>query len=495
MDSNNRADEVRKTHCGCERCQRSTDEAREDREAREAKERSLADGAATPANTDALAKEIGEFESKTAVTVVRKGEKFEYSISYDGKDKVLATTDATTKGLEEAEKKMTDLVLEKMKELEKTFNVKFSKEGDDVVKQWVEKADCSWERGVMVKARNPNMIEIYGIQAALYRCQPSDIAVNKNGVKFHFLETNYYKDQPVLAYFTSADKDGNPSVFFEPGANKKKPATERDSARFGRDHLFSVEALTTHELSHNHQAKTGWYTPAEKEKLAKSIGWMPVVDKDGATDFIMKGKSGEYYRYGKDHCKDSKVWVKCDSNGDPLDEKGAKAGSYKAAKHLKRTDVSESALVKPLTYYFPSPLEMYAEGLMLYRLGGKDREQLLKESPALHEAAKKGDQVEIDARYGSNESGAARYIRGADGLLKDNTEAERKAVKEYEEKILNESKDKQQKSKDGVGKSKSPESLMSFLPWHGLNENLLGQRINAAARAMRSDFVPDLLLV
>ena len=480
MDSTVRADEMRKSTCGCERCQRSVDDARENKDSRDAAELRLSDSSKA-GNEEPLAKEISEFETKTAVTVTRKGEKFEYSISYDGKDKILATTDATTKGLEEADKKLTEQVLEKMKELEKTFSVTFSKAGDDVVKQWIEKADCSWERGEMIKARNPNMIEIHGIQAALYRCQPSDITVNKTGVKFHFLETNYYKDQPVLAYFTSADKDGNPSVFFEPGANKSKPATERDSARFKRDHLMSVEALTTHELSHNHQAKTGWYTPAEKEKLAKSIGWVPIIDKNGATDYIMKGKSGEFFRYGKDHCKDSKVWVKCDSNGDPLDDKGEKAGSFKAAKQLKRTDVSENALVKPLTYYFPSPLEMYAEGLMMYRLGGKDREQLLKESPALHEAAKKGDQVEIDARYGSDSGGAARYIRNADGMLKENTEAERKLVKEFEEKILTEAKEQTEKQKEQSkqkepgkdnGKAKSPENLMSMIPWHRENNQV-----------------------
>lgn len=434
LNTSSSADEMRKAHCNCERCQRSVDDAKE---ASEARERALADGGLrTAASDNPLAREIESFEKKTALQVVRKGNQLEYKMSYEGKDKIFATSDATAKGLEEAEKKIAELVEAKQKELEKTFTVSFSRAGDDVVKQWVEKADCSWERGAMVKARNPNLIELHGIEAALYRCQPSNITANGSGVKFHFLEDNYYKDQPVLAYFTSADKDGKPSVFFEPGSNKNKPATERDSERFGKDHLFSVEALTTHELSHNHQAKTGWHTPADKEKLAKSIGWLPIVDKAGASDFILKGKNGEFYRYGKDSCKDTKVWVKCDKDGNPLDDKGNNAGSFKAAKHLKRTDVSDNALVKPLTYYFPNPTEHYAEGLMLYRLGSKNREQLLKESPELHKAAKAGDQAEIDQRYGFDQSGASKYIRGVDGLLKDNTEAERKAVKEFEDKVL-----------------------------------------------------------
>ena len=444
------APDAKQAPCNCERCQQSFDLAREKAEAREL----LSSPNSAPA--EPLSKEIGDFEAKTAIGVTRSGDKFEYKMSYNGKDKLLATTDASTDGLKEAEKKIAELVAEKEKELERTFNVSFSKAGDDVVKQWVEKADCSWERGDMVKARSPNLIELYGIQATLYRCQPSDTGANGQGVKFHFLESNYYKEQPVLAYFVQADKDGRTSVYFEPGSNKRKPATEADSDRFNRDHLFSVEALTTHELSHNHQAKTGWHT-AEKENLARSIGWIPFHDaKSGSSEYMLRGKNGEFYRYGKDHCKDSNVWVQADKDGNPLNDKGEKSGSFKDAKQFKKTEIAERAQVKPLTYYFPNPTEMFAEGLMLYRLGGKIEEGLLRDSPQLYKAAKERDQVEIDQRWGKNEQGESKYIRGVDGLIKDNTAEERRKVEGMEEQIKNASKPASKNGADTPTRTASP---------------------------------------
>ncbi|MBX9690728.1 MAG: hypothetical protein K2X27_28695 [Candidatus Obscuribacterales bacterium] len=411
--------------CNCERCQKGFEKGKLELASFDLRKE---------ADKDPLAGQISEFENKNALEIVRNANQLEYKISVNGQDKILTKSDASPKGLAEAEKKIAELVDEKIKELEKSFNVAFSKAGDDVVKQWVEKADCSWERGPMVKARSPQLIELYGIQACLTRCQPSDMASTGQGVKFHFLEDNYYKDQPVLAYFVGADKDGRPSVYFEPGANNKKPATEKDAERFKRDQLFSIEALTTHELSHNHQAKMGWHTAAEKETLAKAIGWMPFVDKDGSTEYMMQGKKGEFYRYGKDTCKDSKVWVKCDKSGTPLDDKDLPT-TFKNAKQYRRQEIADRALVKPLTYYFPNPVEMYAEGLMLYRLGDKRREELLRDSPALYKAAKAGDQAEIDQRYGKDPAGQSKKIRTVDGELQENNAENRKSIQDFEDKI------------------------------------------------------------
>ncbi len=441
-------DEERKAPCQCEHCQNAIPEKR-DGEFRKI------GPVPKPANSDSLSTEIKSFEEKNAVEITRNGNKLDYKISYNGKDLLLTSSDASAKGMESAEKKIAELVAEKQTELEKTFNVAFSKAGDDVVKQWVEKADCTWERGDMVKARSPKLFELYGIQACLYRSQPSDISATGNGIKFHFLEDNYYKNQPVLAYFVYEDKDNRQSVYFEPGANKSKPATEADAERLGRDHLASIEALTTHELAHNHEDKTGWHIPAQKEKLSKAIGWLPLVAKDGSTDWLFQGKKGELFRYGRDHCKDSKVWVKCDKDGNPLDKDDKVAASFKEAKQYKRTEIAEAALVKPLTYYFPNPIEMYAEGLMLYRLGNKHREELLRDSPALYKAAKSGDQNEIDQRYGLNTNGEAKYIRGVDGLLKSNDAAAQKSIQEFEDKVSKKAQNKTQDKAPETDKTKS----------------------------------------
>lgn len=380
---------------------------------------------------------VQEFENKHAVTVSKNGNEYEYKIAVYGKDKLLFKTDATDQGLAQAEKELAKLIDEKQKELTKSFKVSFSKEGDDVVQQWIEKPDCSWERGPMVKARSPQLLELYGIEAALYRSQPSSLnSKGDEGVKFHFLKDNYYKDQPVLAYYVSSDKDGKPAVYYEPGANNRKPATEADADRMKQHQLFSIEALTIHELNHNHQAKMGWYTPADKEKLAKEIGWLPFVDpKTKEQDWLLQGKNGELFRLGRDHCKDSKVWVKVNKNGEPLDDKGQPAGTFKAAKHFTRNEVTNAALVKPVTYYFVNPTEMFAEGLMLLRLDQKRREELLRESPRLYRAAKVQDQREIDRHFGTEADGTSKFMRDQNGYIVQNNAANRKKIQDVEDKV------------------------------------------------------------
>ncbi len=201
------------------------------------------------------------------------------------------------------------------------------------------------------------------------------------------------------------------------------------------------------------------------------------MTKDGSTDWLMQGKNGELFRYGKDHCKDTKVWVKCDKDGNPLDKNGKTVDTFKEAKQYKRTEVADAALVKPLTSYFPNPIEMYAEGLMLYRLGNDRREELLRDSPTLYKAAKAGDQVEIDQRYGLDKSGAPRYIRGADGFLKTNDAANQKLVQEYESKIIEKQKAKEHEKPE----EKSSKKQLSALS-NSASEQLQQNPLRAALR-------------
>lgn len=417
----------------CSRCNVTAERLRDQPAERLPRVEERKEATRTPAEEN----RINDFQTKHAVDVTLKGKEYEYKISVNGADKVLFTTDATQKGLDDAEAKLAKLVQDKQDELNKTFKVTFSKEGDDVIQQWIEKPDCTWERGPMIKARSPQLLELYGIEAAIYRSQPSQLdKTSAEAIKFHFLKDNYYKDQPVLAYYISSDKDGKPSVYFEPGANKDKPATEQDANRFKRHQLFSIEALTIHELAHNHQKKMGWYEPAEKEKLARSIGWIPFVDpKTNEQDWLLKGKDGELYRRGKDHCKDTHVWVKCSKNGEPLDDKDKPVAKFKDAKKYTRDEVTARALVPPITYYFVNPTEMFAEGLMFVRLDQKRREELLRASPVLFEACKNQDQEELNLNYGKNGDGSPKYIRSADGKVVENNAANRKEVDDFEQKV------------------------------------------------------------
>ncbi|HEY9785588.1 MAG TPA: hypothetical protein V6D17_09325 [Candidatus Obscuribacterales bacterium] len=394
--------------------------------------------------TESKATALTDFEKKHGVTVEQKDDKYIITLKANGVDEEIARTEASAKGLEQAEKELGRRIAEKKKHLETTFKVSFSTDGEDVLNQWIEKQDCSWERGAMIKARGPNLNELAGIEAALYRAQPSHLTRDgQQGVKFYFLTDNYYRKDPALAYFISGDKNGRQAVYFEPGANEGKPATEADADRMGKHHLYSIEAVAHHELMHNAQHNMGWSTPKTKEGWARAVGWMPFEDpKTHETKWIFRGKEEDLYRRDKDHCKDEAKWCSCTKAGGLLNAGAQEVASVKQAKHFTGDEIRDRALVKPCTYYFVNPLEMFAEGGMKYRVNERRREELLTESPTLYEAVKKHDQYEINRTYGVDASQQPKYIRKPDGYLAHNTAESRKAIEDFEERVKNKAKDK-----------------------------------------------------
>ncbi len=381
--------------------------------------------------------EAQQFQKKQGVTVETKDGKYVYVLKLQGQDKELLTTDASTKGLEKAEAELARLRREKIAELEKTFKVNFSADGEDILKQWVQKDDCSWERGGMIKARSPNLAELSGIEAALYKAQPSQLTKDgSQGVKFYFLTAHYYKHDVALAYHVQQDKNNRPAVYFEPGANEGKPITEKDADKMGKHHLYSIEAVTHHELMHNAQQNLDWNTPKEKEKWARKLGWLPYEDPNThETKWIFTGKKDDLYRRDQDHCKDAFKWCACGNHGGLENDKGGNVAKVKDAKQYTLDQVRDLAQVKPSTRYFVNPLEMFAEGGMKYRINEKRREELLTDSPRLYDAVKEHDQQEVNSRYGKDKSGAPNYIRSASGVLVKNTAETRAEVQAFEDKI------------------------------------------------------------
>ncbi|MBA3859559.1 MAG: hypothetical protein C0507_21855 [Cyanobacteria bacterium PR.3.49] len=383
--------------------------------------------------------ETQKFEKKHGVTVEMRGDKYVYILKLNGQDKELITTDGNAKGMEKAEAELAKLRNEKISELTKTFKVTFAQEGEDVIKQWIQKDDCSWERGGMIKSRRPNLAELHGIEAALYKAQPSHLTKGGgDGVKFYFLNANYYKGDPALAYFIQQDKNNHQAVYFEPGANEGKPITEADADRMGKHHLYSIEAVTHHELMHNAQHNSNWNTANVKEKWARKLGWLPFEDpKTHETKWIFTGKQSEVYRRDQDHCKDEFKWCSCGKHGGLQDAEGDAVAKVKEAKHFTLDQIRDLAAVKPSTRYFVNPLEMFAEGGMKYRVNERRRQELLQDSPRLYEAVKEHDQEEITLRYGKTTNGEPNYIRSVSGKLVKNSPEARAEITAFEEKIRN----------------------------------------------------------
>lgn len=377
------------------------------------------------------------FSKKHDIDLTAKDGKYEYSVMYKGERRLLLATDANRQGLEEAESKLTKLIQEKQKELARNFKVAFSQDGEDVEQQWIEKNDCTHERGSMIKARSPHMSELLGIEAALERSRPSHLSPDgKKGTKFYFLLDNYQKDDPSLAYYVGRDEEGRPSIFFEPGANDGRPITEKDARLQGKEERSSIMSLVIHELGHNAQENINFDRPRTEERYALMIGWVPFEDpKDHEKKWMLKGKDGRFYRYDKEHCKDGDVWFLSDSSGQPLDAQGKPTSSIKNAKTFSRSEIGELAAVKPLTYYFPSPSEMITEGLMMFRLDSHNRRELLEKSPQLYRAAKELDQQELNRYYGLDSTGKPKYVRSPEGYVIANNATTRRAIEIFESKV------------------------------------------------------------
>ncbi|MBY0359313.1 MAG: hypothetical protein K2W82_15030 [Candidatus Obscuribacterales bacterium] len=386
----------------------------------------------------AVQRQIADFQKEHAVQVVPSGKYYDYVLSAGGKDQVVLTTDGKPDSLDAAAKKLEQLVIEKQSALTKIFSVTFSAKGENVEKQWIQKPDCTWERGPMIKARSPQLVELAGIEAALYRAQPSQNNSDGTQTKFYFLEDNYHKNERILAFYVHSDKNGHGAVYYEPGANLGVPATEKDIERSDQTKFSnneSIEALTLHELSHSHQDRMGWDS-GKMAGIAKEFGWSSFYDKtENETKYLLRGKKGEFYRYGSDHCKDKEAWVCCDKDGKPLDASGKVAGSFKTAKQFTYDQVRDLAEVRPLTWYFPNPKEMFAEGMMFYRSNEERRAQLLRESPTLYAAVKKQDNIESAEAFGKLADGSPKYIRNSEGRWSESTSASRKELADFENKV------------------------------------------------------------
>lgn len=387
------------------------------------------DKAATSA-TDQI---FDTFKQKHDVKMAKSADgKREVFLDVGGKKKPLFTVNDTAEGVMEADKKMTGLIKSKQSELELRFKVAFTRDGEDVGPQQELKDDCTFKDGKMIAARAPHLSELYGIEEALQRSRPSHLTADgKKGVKFAFLAEPVEKgDKATLAYYMGVI-DGRPAILYDPNATEGKPITEKDTdASTKRE---SIQALTTHEIGHIAQDNMNFEDGTKThERYAKAIGWEQFTKPDGTIDWMFKGKNGEFYRFDKDGCKEESRWFKADSQGRALDNNGNPVQTVRQANILNKSDVEKNALITPLTYYFPSPFEMFADGLMTFRLGSTDRGDFLEKSPKFYDAVKEFDQAEMNRFYGVEKNGSPRFIRSPDGFAVQNTPAQAKRVREFE---------------------------------------------------------------
>jgi hypothetical protein len=287
--------------------------------------------------------------------------------------------------------KMDALIADKQKELTDKYKVQFSKDNEDADKQWVIKADGTLDRGDMIKSRKPTLNELRGIEAALEKAHPSELSKDgKTAVKFYFLQDTYIKGDTgeTIATYRNKDLHGNPAVFVLPHATDGRPITEADRPAEGE---YSIESLLVHELAHNTEYSLNWDEEKTLIAISEKLGWAPYEDaKTHETIWLIKAKDNQFFKY----VPAEDQWIRCNSSGGMVDKNGMPVDDQKKAQLVSTTFVRDNAVVRPVTDYFDNVTEMFAEGMMFYRLGGKRREQLEKESPTLFAFVKEQDEAE-----------------------------------------------------------------------------------------------------
>jgi hypothetical protein len=375
-----------------------------------------------------------DVEKQYGVEVKENNGKYEYHSQENGKDKVLFSTDATPKGLEEGSKKLDGLVQAKEKELEaKHPGIVFAKAGDDLGDQKALARDGNAvSTGEKVTARNPSLKELAGLEAALEHSDPSYKSADGQPLHVQFPDKPVFKSEDATGDYSSYSppKDGAPATLnIDMSAGEHKAATEKDVTRRDSDRN-SIESCITHELAHATQHNVDGL---DKDAAYKNeSGWVPLRQPaQGRNEYALKGKDGYLYQpIPGPH--DTVDWVKMEGNAG-YDKDGNYKGAYigkdgKPIKdelktpedvlaktdHISNNDMIKQAEVTPSTHYFKNPEEMMAEALTDYRMNATSREQLKQQSPQLYEAARHLDQLELDKVYGQG-----KKVRNDDGTVGD----------------------------------------------------------------------------
>lgn len=358
---------------------------------------------------------VRTLEWKHEVIVRKENNRYLYSLRGDTTKSTLFETAATEAGLKAGEVKLADLTKVRQAALEKRFGVAFSTSVDEVT-EVIRGENCVDYPGYRIAARAPKLRELVAIESALEKSEPSHVSTDgQSSVKMYFLMGHMRRGGSNLARFI-LDKEGRPSLYFEPGAtdasNLEPPMVAKS------DSMDSTEAIAMHELVHNSQRNMGWDDPTKQAEVARDMGWLPFHDtRENKQKYILKGRDGLSFRYDQQDCESQFAWFRCDETGNPLNEAGTRVATIADAQQYKGEEVGEKALVKPATWYFRNPEEMHAEALTMFRLGKDHREHLLRTSPTLYQTVRREDQKEIDKHKGVDEQGRSKFVRDVSGSL------------------------------------------------------------------------------
>lgn len=350
----------------------------------------------------------------------------------DGKRLDIGT--ATSENPRDIERQLKTWQENKMKELEREFPVKISRDGDTekIFDYTPGKGGLSTLAdgllditgikdapdnpfGERVALKTPRVDQLVGLEMGLRTSAASVRTADNLGTKVLFpIEDTR---EQALAYYMG--KDGKrDNIVFDPS----------------NDGVVGTRGVAIHEWFHNSQYVASTEDKQSLDKFYSDMGFRLVEGR-----WQIKDKEGNYYAQSSEQGVFGD-WTRVDDKNRPLKADGSLAASWRdvGASRLSNGEMRERASVRPSSDYFPDPGEESADAIRCLRDTQASRQQLLEADRNLYNAAKTYDQRELDRspRFGKNPDGTSKFIRLPDTSIVLNNAANRKTVADFESSVI-----------------------------------------------------------
>ena len=311
------------------------------------------------------------------------------------------------------------LIESKVNALEPKFNVRFSRLNEPIVKQPDDYGSDKWIRKPELKARQPSLSELCGVESGL---EQSTSSLRGPTVKVAFLSEKVDTSFRPAGQYWSTLKGSPTCLLF--GDREHSPAKIN-----ARDYVYEqshARKVTIHEFAHHYQHESHFWN---KDGLLAAMGWRR--SQGPSAEWMLQGKEGEFYKIVPGEVGTSRQWHRCNEKGEPtgLDGKVVSAGKELV---ISQYEVGNKLLVQPVSSYFDNAAEMHAEGLTSYRGGAESRARLLQTSPTFYAALKQDDQQDVDLYYREKFGESRRGLRMPDGRLADRNAENESLVADFE---------------------------------------------------------------
>ncbi len=323
---------------------------------------------------------------------VLRGEKKEY----------LAASDK-----EALEQEINERVEAKLQELEQNPHVRFSRFGEDVMKQFYKDASGNYLEGKQIlKAQQWSLNDLYAIEEALRISEGSLDGFTIN-VSYLSEPTDNTGNLHAGEYWSANEIYGPRIILFS-----NQPSYEESLDKLLGLESLRITTVVDHEIVHHEQRENDFWNQTD---LIEQMGWHKYREGIGKGVWLLKAKDNKYFMF----LDESKQWLLCNEKGQAIDEQFNLVSAGAKIQLFSSKDVRERALFRPVDDYFKDAGEMHAQAVAYYRSSIATRITLLRNNEKLCKIAEDWDQKIIDRhqREVDKQSLPGTIIRLPDGSL------------------------------------------------------------------------------